>query len=233
VDQNSDGGHIYRRFVSDRMRTSRLQGSAQRQAHRHLGIHSERRNNAYLLDFRGRQYRENDAKTRNATVYPTPTPDSRRGAVASITKAVVVCRISGQRNRHVDPKTERITEWKVADAWSGPMDAVAGRNGEGLGRGPWTDRVSASTCKSASTRNTCCPRPTNIRRVYLDDRGALERLWIGRNHGASIVKVEPPRLALEADRATVAAIVREQTARRGRARAPVQRRARNGERKRA
>jgi hypothetical protein len=35
------------------------------------------------------------------------------------------------------------------------------------------------------------PRPTNIRRVWLDDSKRPGILWIGSNHGASIVKVEP------------------------------------------
>jgi len=35
------------------------------------------------------------------------------------------------------------------------------------------------------------PRPTNIRRVYVDDAKNPSTLWIGSNRGASIVKVEP------------------------------------------
>jgi virginiamycin B lyase len=35
------------------------------------------------------------------------------------------------------------------------------------------------------------PRPTNIRRVFVDDAKNPGTLWIGSNHGASIVKVEP------------------------------------------
>jgi len=35
------------------------------------------------------------------------------------------------------------------------------------------------------------PRATNIRRVFVDDRGPRPVLWVGSNHGASIVKVEP------------------------------------------
>lgn len=35
------------------------------------------------------------------------------------------------------------------------------------------------------------PRPTNIRRVFLDESTKPGTLWVGSNHGASIVKVEP------------------------------------------
>ena len=35
------------------------------------------------------------------------------------------------------------------------------------------------------------PRSTNIRRVFVDDKTNPGTLWVGNNHGASIVKVEP------------------------------------------
>jgi len=35
------------------------------------------------------------------------------------------------------------------------------------------------------------PRPTNIRRVFVDDSKNPGTLWIGSNHGGSIVKIEP------------------------------------------
>ncbi len=35
------------------------------------------------------------------------------------------------------------------------------------------------------------PRSTNIRRVYVDHSNNPGTLWIGSNHGASSVKVEP------------------------------------------
>jgi hypothetical protein len=35
------------------------------------------------------------------------------------------------------------------------------------------------------------PGPINIRRVFLQETGPRPVLWVGSNHGASIVKVEP------------------------------------------
>jgi virginiamycin B lyase len=35
------------------------------------------------------------------------------------------------------------------------------------------------------------PRPTNMRRVCVEDSKNPSTLWIGSNHGASIVKAEP------------------------------------------
>ena len=54
-----------------------------------------------------------------------------------------------------------------------------------------TDRVSRLDIKSGQYTEYMLPRPTNIRRVYMDDSKRPGTLWIGSNHGASIVKVEP------------------------------------------
>jgi virginiamycin B lyase len=35
------------------------------------------------------------------------------------------------------------------------------------------------------------PKSTNIRRVFVQEAGARTALWVGSNHGGSIVKVEP------------------------------------------
>jgi hypothetical protein len=35
------------------------------------------------------------------------------------------------------------------------------------------------------------PRTTNIRRVFVDSSAERPALWVGSNHGAAIVKVEP------------------------------------------
>jgi hypothetical protein len=35
------------------------------------------------------------------------------------------------------------------------------------------------------------PRYTNIRSVEVDKSTALSTLWVGNNHGAKIIKVEP------------------------------------------
>ena len=78
-----------------------------------------------------------------------------------------------------DPKTERITEWKVPTPWSAPYDAVAGRNGEAWTGSMLTDRVARLDIKSGQYTEYMLPRPTNIRRVYRrrfeEPRHALDR----------------------------------------------------------
>ena len=91
----------------------------------------------------------------------------------------------------LDPKEGRIQEWKVPTPWSAPCDAMAGRNGEAWTGSMLTDRVSRLDIKSGEYTEYQLPRSTNIRRVYVDDGKKPGTLWIGSNHGASIVKVEP------------------------------------------
>ena len=54
-----------------------------------------------------------------------------------------------------------------------------------------TDRVARLDPTTDAITEYQLPRSTNIRRVFVDDRGARPVLWVGSNHGASIVKVEP------------------------------------------
>jgi streptogramin lyase len=91
----------------------------------------------------------------------------------------------------LDPKTGKISEWKVPTPWSSPYDAVEGTNGEAWTGSMNTDRVSRLDIKTGQYVEYPLPRPTNIRRVFVDDKKSPGTLWIGSNHGASIVKVEP------------------------------------------
>jgi virginiamycin B lyase len=192
--KNSDGGNIYRLdLASDQMenlgsfkdpRNGKRIGT--------YGIHSDAQNNAYLLDFAAGNIVKIDGKTKQMTVYLTPTPDSRprRGRVDHEGR-LWFAEYQGNAIGMLDPKAERITEWKVPTPWAAPYDAVAGRNGEAWTGSMLTDRVSRLDIKSGTYTEYMLPRPTNIRRVYVDDSKRPGTLWIGSNHGASIVKVEP------------------------------------------
>ena len=53
------------------------------------------------------------------------------------------------------------------------------------------DRVARLDTRTGEFTEYLLPRPTNIRHVALQERGSRSVLWVGSNHGASIVKVEP------------------------------------------
>jgi virginiamycin B lyase len=192
--KNSDGGNIYRLDLgSNQMenlgafkdpRTSRRIGT--------YGLHSDAQNNIYLLDFAAGNIVKVDAKTKSPTVYLTPTPNSRprRGRIDAEGR-LWFAEYNGNAIGMFDPKTEKISEWKVPTPWSAPYDAEAGRNGEAWTGSMLTDRVARLDIKSGQYTEYQLPHPTNIRRVYIDDSKSPGTLWVGNNHGASIVKVEP------------------------------------------
>jgi virginiamycin B lyase len=192
--KNSDVGNIYRLdLVTNKMenlgnfkdpKTDKRIGT--------YGIHSDAENNAYLLDFSAGNIVKIDAKTKNPTVYQTPTPDSRprRGRVDREGR-LWFGEYQGNAIGVFDPKTEHMTEWKVPTPWSAPYDALADRNGNAWTGSMLTDRVARLDIKSGQYTEYMLPRPTNIRRVYVDDTKNPGTLWVGSNHGASIVKVEP------------------------------------------
>ena len=191
--KNSDGGNIYRLDLgSNQMenlgafkdpRTGRRIGT--------YGLHSDAQNNIYLLDFAAGNIVKVDAKTKVPTVYVTPSPNSRprRGRVDAEGR-LWFAEYNGNAIGMFDPETEKISEWKVPTPWSAPYDAEAGRNGEAWTGSMLTDRVARLDIKSGQYTEYQLPHPTNIRRVHIDDSKSPGTLWVGNNHGASIVKVE-------------------------------------------
>jgi virginiamycin B lyase len=193
--KNSDGTKIYRLdLATDKWedlgaptdpRTKRRIGT--------YGIHADTAtNDAYLLDFAAGNIVKIDAKTKVTTVYLTPSPNStpRRGRVDSEGR-VWFAEYRADRIGMLDPKTAQIVEWKVPTEWSAPYDAVFSKHGHAWTGSMVTDRVARLDVETGQYTEYTLPRPTNIRRVYVDDRSNPGHLWIGSNHGGSIVKVEP------------------------------------------
>jgi hypothetical protein len=54
-----------------------------------------------------------------------------------------------------------------------------------------SDQVTRLNTKTGEAINYLLPRTTNIRRVYVDNSTTPVTFWVGSNHGASIVKLEP------------------------------------------
>jgi streptogramin lyase len=75
--------------------------------------------------------------------------------------------------------------------WSGPYDAESSKNGEVWAGSMYNDHVSRLFSKTNDIVEYLLPRPTNIRRVFVDNNTSPPSLWIGNNHGASIIHVEP------------------------------------------
>lgn len=192
--KNSDGTNIYRLDLA----TSKMEnlGSqvdpATGKRIGTYGIHSDSKNNVYLLDFSAGNIGKLDAKTKAFSIYTTPTPNSRprRGRVDSQDR-LWFAEYGGNAIGMLDPVSGRIQEWKVPTPWSAPYDAVVDKNGDAWTGSMLTDRIARLDTKTGQFTEYPLPRSTNIRRVFVDDSKNPGTLWVGNNHGASIVKVEP------------------------------------------
>ena len=191
--KNSDGGNIYRLDLKSNQ-FENLGGFKDSVGKRigTYGIHSDAENNAYLLDFASSNIVRIEGKTKNVTIYTTPTPNSRprRGRVDQDGR-LWFAEYGGNAVGMFDPKTERITEWKVPTPWSAPYDVVVDKNGEAWTGSMLNDLVARIDTRTGRVTEYLMPRSTNIRRVFVDNTTNPVTFWVGSNHGASIVKVEP------------------------------------------
>jgi streptogramin lyase len=97
----------------------------------------------------------------------------------------------GNRIGMFDTKTETFREWLAPTPFSAPYDVTVDKNGEAWTGSMSTDRILRLNPDSGEFIEYLLPRSTNIRRLHLDETGRRPVLWIGSNHGASIVRVEP------------------------------------------
>jgi streptogramin lyase len=155
------------------------------------GIPVDRDNNVYLLEFSNTRIGRIDRKSKVTTIYPTPTERARprRGRVDDQNR-LWFGEYGGNAIGMFDPVTQAIREWKLPMPWNNPYD-VAYARGEAWTGSMSNDHVTRLFPATGEFVQYLLPRPTNIRRVFLDDRSARPVLWIGSNHGASVIKVEP------------------------------------------
>jgi virginiamycin B lyase len=156
------------------------------------GMPTDRHNDAYQLNFGGATIGRIDAKTKEVTIWKTPLPFSRprRGRVDA-NNILWFAEYGANGIGRFDPKTGMIKEWQLPTPWDEPYDVVEAKDGEIWTGSMLTDRVARLDPKTDAIVEYQLPRSTNIRRVFVDDSGPRPVLWVGSNHGASIVKVEP------------------------------------------
>jgi streptogramin lyase len=161
--------------------------------HKHsvYDIVDDSQGNIYFMDYGSEFVGKMDAKTGKLTYYQTPTPDSgpRRGHVDKQDR-VWFGENRGFAFGMFDPKTERFQEWKIPTPFFEAYDAILGNDGYAWAGGETSDRVARLNEKTGEIVEYLLPRPTNIRRVDVDNSTKPSTLWVGSNHGASIVKVE-------------------------------------------
>jgi imidazolonepropionase-like amidohydrolase len=108
-----------------------------------------------------------------------------------------------------DTRTERFQEWAVPTPGAWPYDVTADKNGDVWSGGEYADRILRLDPKSGEFVEYLLPRSTNVRRVFVDNRTTPVTFWVGNNHGASIVKLEPFDAGAQTSTGTATATVFE------------------------
>jgi virginiamycin B lyase len=150
------------------------------------------KNNVYFTDFRQKHIGRIDAKTGEIKLFAilTPSPALRRGQMDSQDR-LWFGEYRGDKIGMFDTKTEKFTEWAMPTRWTNPYDVTLDKNEEAWTGSMLNDRVVRLNTKSGDFTEYLLPRTTNIRRVFVDNSTTPVTFWVGSNHGASIIKLEP------------------------------------------
>jgi virginiamycin B lyase len=153
---------------------------------------SDAQNNVYFTVFGKEHIGKIDAKTGKTSIYPTPSRASapRRGMIDSQGR-LWFGENRANRVGMFDTKTQSFKEWQAPTPESWPYDATADKNGDVWSGGEFSDRILRLNPKTGDITEYLLPHFTNVRRVFVQNSTTPVTFWVGNNHGASIVKLEP------------------------------------------
>ncbi len=156
------------------------------------GVVADSRGNGYGLELSNQDILKVDAVTGEATRYSTPTKNSgpRRGRTDAQDR-LWFGEFRGNKIGMFDTRSGTFREWPVPTPWTDPYDVVLDKNGDAWTGGMFSDRVVRLNTATGEAVEYLLPRSTNIRRVFVDNSTTPVTFWVGNNHGASIVKIEP------------------------------------------
>jgi virginiamycin B lyase len=165
------------------------EGSPRAQAY---DVVADSKNNVYGMNMNNDKIWMTDGKTLKTTWYDFPTKGGgcRRGHIDSQDR--VWC---GAFNRNsmamFDPETKKVTEWKVPTEWTRPYDAQFDDKTYFWGAGMDNDIAVRMNTKTGEFTEYLLPHETNVRHVEVQKSGPLSSMWLGDQHGGTIVRVEP------------------------------------------
>jgi virginiamycin B lyase len=153
---------------------------------------SDPQNNVYFTVMGREHIGRIDAKTGKITLHQTPTRGSgpRRGMLDSQGR-LWFGENRADRIGMFDTRAEHFEEWSAPTPGTWPYDVTADKNGEVWSGGEFTDTVLRLDPRTGAFVEYLLPRFTNIRRVFVDNSASPVAFWVGANHGASIVRLEP------------------------------------------
>jgi virginiamycin B lyase len=162
------------------------------EAHSAYGVYTDSQNNAYLCDFPSNFIWKIDAKTGKVTSFKTPTDRSRprRGRMDNQDR-LWFAEWWGDKVAMFDTKSGEFMEWDVPFKFSSPYDAQIDKTGIVWTGNMMDDRITRLDPRSGDLVQYLMPIETNLRRIAVDDHEAKPALWVGAQHMAVVMKVEP------------------------------------------
>jgi streptogramin lyase len=160
--------------------------------HNIYDVISDSKNNAWFTDIGRETIGRIDAQTKQVTLFSTPTKASgpRRG-IMDAQDRIWFGEYRANRIGMFDTKTERFREWEVPTPYTAPYDVALDKNQEAWTGSMLNDRIARLDTRTGQWVEYLLPRTTNVRRVFVDNSTTPVTFWVGSNHGASIIKLEP------------------------------------------
>jgi len=152
---------------------------------------SDSQNNLWMAEFTKGHIGKIDAKSGQVTWFPLPTDNARaRRMNIDDQDRILFTEYRGNKVALFDTRSEKLTEWALPPH-TYPYRAAMDKNGEIWTGGMHTDRAVRLDPKTGQTVEYLLPRETNMRTVFVDNTTTPVTFWVGSNHGAALVKVEP------------------------------------------
>ena len=163
-----------------------------KEPHNIYDIIPDSKNNVYFTDFRHQHIGRLDAKTGEVKLFEAPVRGSapRRGMMDPKDR-LWFGMYRGDRIGMFDTNTAQFNVWQLKTRWASPYDVVLDKNEEAWTGSMLTDQVTRLNTKTDEMVDYLLPRTTNIRRVFVDNTTTPVTFWVGSNHGASVIKLEP------------------------------------------
>jgi virginiamycin B lyase len=155
-------------------------------------VTSDSFNNAWVFVMGRQNIGKIDAKTGKISIYDVPTPRAapRRGMVDSQNR-VWFAENFGNKVGMFDPKTEQFKEWPAPIKYYYPYDVTVDKDGDAWAVTEYADRVLRINTKTDQSVEYLMPDHTNMRRAWVDNSTTPPTFWVGNDHGASILRVQP------------------------------------------
>jgi virginiamycin B lyase len=153
---------------------------------------ADSKNNMYGMSFTNDKIWMTDGKTLKTVWYDLPTKGTgcRRGHIDSQDR--LWCGgFNGNDLVMFDPKTQKISEWKAPTQWTRPYDAEFDDKTYDWGAGMDNDIALRLNTQTGEFTEYLLPHETNVRHVEVQKSGALSSMWLGDQHGGTIVHIEP------------------------------------------